>query len=246
MTAAWLSVTLMPWTRPSSPLVRANTVVTSVPLGGSHSTVTANSPASITSRNRRMLPPSAAVHERPSAALPLRFRCSRTTQYAALRFSRRLASGAFLNGLTWSNTQTVSWTIRRVCSRTHPSLVPTVPRVCSHGCRQQRVLHEHRNRHGTHPARYRRDPRRLGRRGFEIHIPHQPTVGQPVDPHVDHHGSVSDHVTFDKVRLPHGRHQNVGPPAHARKIRRLGMTDRHGRVPVHQQQRQIGRASCRE
>ena len=41
----------------------------------------------------------AAFVRHARAALSLRFRCSRTHQYAPLRFSLRLASGAFLNGL---------------------------------------------------------------------------------------------------------------------------------------------------
>src|SRR3954447_4861644 len=78
--------------------------------------------------------------------------------------------------------------------------------------RLDRVDQQHRDGHGSHPARHGRDGRSFLRDGVEVHVADQAVVGA-IDPHVDDDGAVTDHFGRHELRPPYRCDQDVGTTA---------------------------------
>ena len=65
----------------------------------------------------------------------------------------------------------------------------------------------------------------------------QRQVLHPVDAHVHHHGPGLDPGALHQAGPPHGRHQEVGLPAHGGQVLRAAVGDGHGGVPLEEHRR---------
>ena len=99
-----------------------------------------------------------------------------------------------------------------------------------------RIGQEHGDGHGSDPARNGRDERRLLRNGGIVDVPRQFAV-DTVDPDVDDHGALFDHIRGDKIGLSDGGNEDIGARALLCEPDSTRMADGDRRIGVEEQQR---------